>query len=701
MKQHKTVLNIGGMTCAACAGKIERVLNKQEGIESAQVNLLAEKAIVVHNENVSLNEIKKAITKLGYTAGIQKETHATHSLWEVITALVLTLPFILSMMIHFNFPGILQFILSSIVLFYFGRNIITSGIKNILKLNGNMDVLVTIGTLSAWILSIYIYFKDPMAHSYFESASVIISFVMLGKFLEERAKNLTKESLKKLEQIKPTVADKLINNSWVSTPIGEILPGDTIRVKAGDRIPLDAEVIEGESDIDESAISGESVPVTKIPGDSLRAGGINGLGPLTLKVLNSEENSFVSQLIALIESAQLKKAPIQKLVDKIGSIFIPSVLVIALITLLGNLFFGYSFEDSIIRAISVLVIACPCALGLATPTAMMVATGVAAKHGVLIKDAESLEVTHNLEFMAFDKTGTLTEGKPEVSSFINHGTLSNKDLYLILGSLQTNINHPLAKATVVWAKLHDEINFIDLRPKTIVGMGVEAEINGTLYYLGSTRYLPHLNLTTSSSSTTSILYNITEKKLEAEISYEDKLRDESPALIEELKNRGIHTALLTGDKKEAGEKIASLLKIDEVHSELMPEAKLKLIEKFKEKYTTGMMGDGINDGPALSTAHVGVAMGNGTDVAMHVSGITLLNSNPLLLIDAIDLSKATYRKIKQNLFWAFIFNTLGIPLASFGLLSPMIAGAAMAFSSVFVVGNTLLLRKFHSKITQK
>ena len=696
MKQASLNLSIQGITCASCVGRIERALNKDERIIESSVNLATEKAHVVFDQDrLSAQEIISIITNADYEALLENApAPQDHSKLNLIGSIALTLPLLLSMLLQYDLNPWVQLLLSTPVQFYFGMRFYVSAWKAVKAFSGNMELLVVLGTSSAYFLSIYLLFRQTyLSHSlYFESSSVIITFVLLGRFLESKAKKQTTEALRALENLLPLNAVAYKKN-------------DTATVKPGERIPVDGIIIDGFSQADESLITGESLPVFKGIGDKVIGGSINGDGVLKVQVTAVGSETVLARIIRLVEEAQVNKAPIQKLVDKISNFFVPVVLLISVATL----FYAYwslgSWENSIIRAVAVLVIACPCALGLATPTAIMVGTGLAAKNGVLIKDAEALELAQKITLVAFDKTGTLTEGKPSVSHVLPLlGT--RKELLSIMSSLQMGSEHPLARAILAEAKKM-QIPLVEAQKiRAIPGLGVEGIVDGEIYRFGSQKSYPRalefealkfIGERAAEGESVSLLVKASTHELLGLVSFHDQLKDQSHFAVNKLRALGIKTVLLTGDNKGAAEKIAQLLAVDEVHSELMPEDKNRLILEFKKNHVVAMAGDGINDAPALASADVGIAMSTGTDVAMHSSGITLMRGNPELIADAINISKQTYRKIQQNLFWAFVFNIVGIPLAASGYLSPMLAGGAMALSSFCVVTNTLLLKRWHSR----
>ena len=617
--------------------------------------------------------------------------------------------------IHWMPPGQVQFVLATPVLFYFGFRFFKAGFSALKAFSGNMDLLVSIGTSAAYFLSLYNLFlyKEHAGHFehaplYFESSSVIITLVLFGKYLEKKAKNQTTEAIKALHALRPEKATVVRHGAEVVVDTHEVLLADVVIVKPGEKIPVDGIVLQGSSSVDESLITGESLPITKTIDDLVTGGSINLDGLLKISTTAIGNETTLSRIIKMVESAQGNKAPIQRIVDKVSAIFVPVILVISLLTLIGWYLYSGNIEISIINAVAVLVIACPCALGLATPTSIMVGTGVAAKLGVLIKDAEALEITHSVTVVAFDKTGTLTEGKPELVNFIAHN--NNDQAFQYAASIQTTNEHPLAKAVVKNAK-ENNIVFLEVNDvQNIPGFGIQGVINGEKYILGNLKLLEKNQISTveydedrkiylESGHTISYLANLDKKEVTALLVFSDTIKKSSFEAIKSLHKNGIKTVMITGDNLGAAKKVADALGIDEVYAEVLPEEKSQVVQKLRAQgLIVAMVGDGINDAPALAEAHVGLAMSSGSDVAMHTAGITLMRSDPLLIADAIDISKKTYRKILQNLFWAFIYNIVGVPLAAFGALNPIIAGGAMALSSVSVVTNALMLKNWKRKI---
>lgn len=719
--EKKIDLKIKGMTCASCVNRIERVLNSKPGIFNTSVNLATEKARVVFEDSlINTEEIIKSISKVGYQASLNlKENDLTaYNKKVVLISAFFSLPLIAPMVtmffgLHWQMNPWLQLILASPVQFIIGAKFYKSAWSAIKSRSGNMELLVVLGTSAAYLLSCYLLIKNlhnphfSHIHLYFESSAVVITLVLFGKYLESEAKRQTTSAIRALEKIKPTKLRVLIDEKEVEISLKDLKLDQIVITKPGERIPVDGTVIWGNSQVDESLLTGESLPIDKTINDKVIGGSINGDGPLRIKVTALGAETMLARIIRLVEDAQAEKAPIQKLVDKVSAWFVPVVIGIALLTFAINYFISGNLENSIIHSVAVLVIACPCALGLATPTSLMVGTGVAAKEGILIRDAQSLELAHSINLMAFDKTGTLTKGEPELT-FIKTYLKDEREVLSIISALQSNSEHPLAKAVL------KKTNELDIKPakaeyvKVLPGRGIEGFCLNRQYRLGSKKILEPSNseeilieLSTREKlgETLSILLNIETNTIEAIIGFRDNLKPNSKRTIQELKKSGVKTILISGDNQGAATTIGQELGIDQIFAEVLPEEKAKIIADLKKQgYKVGMVGDGINDAPALALADVSMAMASGTDVAMQTSGITLMRGEPLLIPDAISISRSTYSKIKQNLFWAFIYNVIGIPLAAFGFLNPVIAGAAMAMSSVSVVTNSLLLKKWKSHL---
>ncbi|WP_276488457.1 heavy metal translocating P-type ATPase [Ectopseudomonas mendocina] len=717
-------LSVEGMTCASCVGRIERALGKLPGVSQVSVNLADEKARLQVLAGFDPQLALKAVATAGYSAQLHAERPAIDQAQRrlrrerltLLAAITLALPLVLPMLVepfglHWMLPAWVQFLLATPVQFIFGARFYRAAWLALKARAGNMDQLVAIGTSAGYGLSLYQWTVTPaghMPHLYFEASAVIISLILLGKYLESRAKRQTASAIRALQALRPEHAVRLVGGREERVGIESLALGDRILVKPGKRFPVDGEVVEGHSHADEALISGESLPVAKQPGDKVTAGAINGEGRLLVETTALGAETVLSRIIRLVEDAQAAKAPIQKLVDKVSQVFVPAVLLIALATLLGWLAFGAPLEDALLNAVAVLVIACPCALGLATPTAIMAGTGVAARHGILIKDAEALEVAHAVRHIAFDKTGTLTEGKPQIVH-LGLGEVGEEELLRLAGGLQQGSEHPLAKAVLQrCAERHITLPTLS-ESRALAGRGIAGKVEGHSLQLGSSRLLQenHLQAGMLADSARAweaegrtlswLIETGNSPRLLGLLAFGDQLKDGAADAIAELRALGITSHLISGDNQGSVAAVASVLGIDEPHAQVLPADKARLIGELRQHATVAMVGDGINDAPALAAADVGIAMGGGTDAAMHAAGITLMRGDPRLVPAALDISRRTYAKIRQNLFWAFIYNLIGIPLAAAGLLNPMLAGAAMALSSVSVVSNALLLNRWKPK----
>ncbi len=724
-------LPITGMTCASCAGRVERALRKVPGVQVATVNLANERAHVEVSGQIDPAVLLAAVDKAGYGASLeqdsavqqanQRQRHDTER-WQLIVAIVLALPLVLPMIlqpfgVHGMLPAWLQFALATPVQFLLGARFYIAAWKAVRAGAGNMDLLVALGTSAGYGLSVYQWLSaapGTMPHLYFEASAVVIALVLLGKYLESSAKRQTASAIRALEALRPDRAIRLVNGQEVDVAISELSVGDTVVVKPGERFPVDGEVTEGQSHADEALISGESLPVPKQPGDRVTGGAINGEGRLLISTRALGAETVLARIIRLVEAAQSAKAPIQKLVDKVSQVFVPVVLLTAIATLTGWLMAGASLESALINAVTVLVIACPCALGLATPTAIMAGTGVAARHGILIKDAEALERAHEVTTVVFDKTGTLTSGMPRIAHLVALDGDENNVLELA-GALQRGSEHPLAKAVLgVTTERGLQLETVS-NSRALAGRGIAGTLGGRELALGNQRLLQESGLLPESGLTGDALHERAQA-WEAEgrtlswlielspqrqvlglFAFGDTLKTGAVEAIAQLNARHISSHLLTGDNRGSARVVAQALGISDVHAEVLPADKAATVVSLKKTGVVAMVGDGINDAPALAAADIGIAMGGGTDVAMHAAGITLMRGDPRLIPAALDISRKTYAKIRQNLFWAFVYNLIGIPLAAFGLLNPVLAGAAMALSSVSVVSNALLLKTWTPK----
>ncbi len=741
-------LQVDEMTCASCVGRVERALKKVPGVVDASVNLATARATVSLGPATTATEtLLAAVEKAGYPAHAvvdeldstgpaeRKPEHGLSEGWQVAVGVALSLPLVLPMLgdlagRHWMLSPLWQWLLATPVQFWLGARFYRAGWKAAMAGSGNMDLLVALGTSAAYGLSLVQWARDTggMPHLYFESAAVVITLVRLGKWLEFRAKRQTLASLDALRALRPDTATVRRDGQDVSVPVAELRVGDELVIKPGERIPADGRIVEGRSHVDESLLTGESLPVAREPGDAVTGGAINAEGLLVVRTTAVGSESQLSRIVRLVESAQAKKAPIQQQVDRVSAVFVPVVLVAATLTLLGWGLWQGDWVAATIHAVSVLVIACPCALGLATPATFMVGTGLAARRGILVRDAQALESLRRVRVVAFDKTGTLTEGKPRLvhaqglAATPGDELTARNDVLQWAAALQRGSEHPLARAVLDAAAGLEATQAQNVR--AVPGRGIEGAIQGRLYRLGSTRWLTETGLSggplqaaadrwagTGSSLAWLMQQDpaapgtdgatATPWQLLGLLAFGDKPKAAAQAAVDQLHRLGLRTVMISGDHEQAAQTVAQQLGIDEVHANVLPGDKATVIATLRKSLGAGeqvaMVGDGINDAPALAAADVGVAMANvggGTDVALETAGITLMRGDPLLLPQAVELSRAITSKLHQNLFWAFAYNVVGIPLAAAGLLSPVVAGAAMALSSVSVISNALLLRRW-------
>lgn len=722
--QQSLELSIDGMTCASCVGRVERALAKVPGVKSVSVNLANERAHLELLGQVDPQSLIAAVTKAGYNASVWEVEHPTtdtqqqrlhRERWVLIMAIALALPLVLPMLlqpfgVHWMLPAWVQFALATPVQFVFGARFYVAAWKAVRAGAGNMDLLVALGTSAGYGLSLYEWATAAgrMPHLYFEASAVVIALVLLGKYLESRAKRQTASAIRALEALRPERAIQVVDGREQDVAISALRLNDLVLVKPGERFPVDGEVVEGQSHADEALISGESLPVPKQPGDKVTGGAINGEGRLLVRTQALGAETVLARIIRLVEDAQAAKAPIQKLVDKVSQVFVPTVLLIALATLMGWWLYGAPIETALINAVAVLVIACPCALGLATPTAIMAGTGVAARYGILIKDAEALERAHEVSAVVFDKTGTLTSGAPRIA----HLSAVDGDEATLLkwaGALQRGSEHPLAKA-VLDACVERGLTVADVSDsQSLTGRGIAGNLDGRRLALGNRRLLEESGLSAGPLADSATAWETEGRTLSWLIeqspqptvlglfAFGDTLKPGALQAVQQLSARHISSHLLTGDNRGSAKVVAEALGIQDVHAEVLPADKAATVAELKKTGVVAMVGDGINDAPALAAADIGIAMGGGTDVAMHAAGITLMRGDPRLVPAALEISRKTYAKIRQNLFWAFVYNLIGIPLAAFGFLNPVLAGAAMALSSVSVVSNALLLKTWKPK----
>ncbi|MDY7579492.1 heavy metal translocating P-type ATPase [Herbaspirillum sp. RTI4] len=786
---HDITLQIEGMSCASCVARVEKALAKVPGVYTASVNLATEKATLSVNAEADTGPstaiLLAAVQAAGYHAQLLEPDapplapEAITSLpvwWPVALSALLSAPLLLPMLllpfgVAWQLPPFWQWLLATPVQFWLGARFYRGGWAAIKARSGNMDLLIALGTSAAYGLSLYEWWLPQAAGSmttmttamgkglmhaaplYFEASATVITLVLLGKWLESRAKRQTTEALRALNALRPAHATVRRNGTDRQVPLSALVVGDLVLVLPGERIPVDGAVKEGSSHVDESLLTGESLPVVKDPGSRVSAGAMNGEGSLLIATAAIGAETMLAHIIRMVEQAQAVKAPVQRLVDRVSAVFVPIVLLIAVATLLGWGLLGGDWPQALLHAVAVLVIACPCALGLATPTAIMAGTGVAARHGILVKDAEALENAHRIDTVAFDKTGTLTEGRPQLSAL--HASNGDKTALLnAAAALQRYSTHPLAQAVLDAARdatrdtasdvandatRHAAIHTTaDSAPtqalptsnstntsaqeasstggQTVAGRGVQGEWQGRTYFLGSARWMQELGADCASLQAQADILEtqgntlswLARKNAEGSVetvgwlAFSDTVKSGAAAAVAQLQALGISTVMYTGDNAGSAAKIATALGINSYRSGMLPDDKANAISALRaEGKVVGMVGDGINDAPALAAADIGIAMASGTDVAMQAAGITLMRGDPGLVADAIDISRRTYGKIRQNLFWAFIYNLVGIPLAVSGLLNPMIAGAAMALSSVSVVSNALLLRRWRPASKRK
>ena len=721
-------LGIHGMTCASCVGRAERALKKVPGVQEVSVNLATESArvMVVPSDQIEAR-LRRAVRDAGYepVAANAAIDAPAESNWAgfgpVALGLALSLPLMLPMLgdlmgQHWMLPAWLQFVLATPVQFILGARFYRAGWHSLKALSGNMDLLVAMGTSAGWALSVWLWLSaapGEMPHLYFEASAVVITLVLLGKWLEARAKRQTTSAIRALHALRPETAHLLGLDGEVDVPIDEVLVGDELVVRPGERFAVDGRVKEGQTQVDESMLTGEPLPVAKTLGDKVTGGTLNGDGRVLVQVTATGVDTVLAGIIRLVEDAQAAKAPIQRLVDKVSAVFVPVVLVLALLTLLGWWLSGAAFEVAVINAVTVLVIACPCALGLATPAAIMAGTGVAARFGILIKDAQALELAHKAGVVVFDKTGTLTLGQARLTDFVVPADADQDAVLTLAAALQSGSGHPLARAVVMAAQGKQLTLPAVTQLQSTPGKGLRGQVSGGDYLIGSLRWMQELGVElggldqrlqslTAQGATLAVMAQQTPVGLQALalMAFGDEPKAGASATIATLRARGIRVMMLSGDNTAAALAMAQRvgLRPDEVISNVLPGDKAEHITRLKQEgLTVVMVGDGVNDAPALAAADVGMAMANvggGTDVAMHAAGITLMRGDLALVAAALDISDRTVAKIRQNLFWAFIYNVAGIPLAAFGFLNPVMAGAAMAMSSVSVMSNALLLKRW-------
>lgn len=735
-------LPVEGMTCASCVTRVEKIIGKFDGVKNVNVNLATERvSFEVENDNFNLDSVAQAVNEYGYKLKLESQEKSDRSFANIgssltekdeyfqqvkkdfFIALIFSLPiFAISMLMDFSFfksiwPFSVDYthkillILTTPIVFISGRRFYQIFWTNLKHFSAEMNSLVAIGTGAAYGYSVIatlfpavVSIHGELPHVYFETTGVIITLILMGKLLEHSAKIKTNTAIKKLIELKPKTAKILINEKETVISISDLQVGHIVMIKPGEKIPSDGIIVWGNSAVDEAMITGESIPSEKTFGSKVIGGTINKNGTFNFRVTEVGDNTVLAQIIRLVEQAQASKPPIQKLVDKIAGIFVPIVVLFALVTFAVWLFIGghNSFSVALVNFVAVLIIACPCALGLATPTAIIVGSGLGASNGILIRNGESLELAQKITTIIFDKTGTITEGKPTVSE-ITTENITEDELLLLSASLESKSEHPLGMAIVEKARSK---NISLLQPETfqsLSGFGLTGIINNRTVIIGNMNLMKEYSIKTESAkekfdklfeSGRTVVCVAVDGELKGMIAIEDKLKETSAKAIQELNKLKIKTVMITGDNSKTAEAIANKVGITEYKAEVLPDEKANIVKEYQSKgEIVAMVGDGINDSPALAQADVGIAIGTGTDVAIETAQITLVQGNLLGVVKAINLSRHTIKTIKQNLFWAFIYNTIGIPLAAIGMLNPMIGALAMSLSSVSVVSNSLRLKR--------
>jgi Cu+-exporting ATPase len=711
-----TALSIDGMTCATCVGRVEKALGRVPGVVAARVNLATESA-AIDAPGVAPALLIEAVERAGYGAKLKSEASPGASKADdrealaVFASLALALPLVLQMASHaagapFYLSPWTEFALAAPVQFVFGWRFYVGAAKALRGASGNMDLLVALGTSAAFFYSAWQVIAASGGHLYFEAAAVVIALVRLGKWLEARAKRATTTAVRALIALRPATAHLVEGEAERDVPVESLKPGDFVALRPGETVPVDGKIARGSSAVDEAMVTGEPIPVDKAPGDTVVAGTINRSGRLVIETKAVGGATLLGRIVAAVEEAQGSKAPVELLVDKVSAVFVPVVVLVALSTFAAWWIVG-SFEEGIVAAVAVLVIACPCALGLATPAALIVGVGRAARLGLLIKDASALEGLAGVDTVAFDKTGTLTEGRPSVAAIVA------KDENALLAAalpVQGASEHPLARALVE----EGEKRGLGHRPATSfeakIGEGAVGLVEGKRVFVGRRRMLEAEGLATEtyaadaerleSEGKTVVWVGLAGEGVLGLIAYADRLRPSAKRAVDVLTSLGVRSILLTGDNARTGAIVGRAVGIEDVRSGLMPGDKRRILQELaREGRSVAMVGDGINDAPALAEAQVGIAVGSGADVALETAGVALLRSDPALVADAVALARKTVGRIRENLFWAFVYNVVGIPAAALGLLSPMIAGAAMAASSVSVIANSLRLKRWRAVAT--
>ncbi len=729
-KVQTVTLKIDGMTCASCVTRVEKAISKAQGVKNVSINLVSEKATLsIDKDNYNFEEVKKLIEDAGYEVKSSENESITKALFsskantkpdkaknEFITSLVFTIPvFILNMAmmsdsfinrlgLPHNFTNIFLFVLTFLLIILSGRKFYIQFAKNLSHLRFDMNSLISIGTGSAFLFSAIVTFfpsllpENLQKHVYYDTTAVIISLILLGRWLESKAKFRTNEAINELVKIQPQKALVKVGNTEIEKHIDDLRTNDIIIIKPGQNIPTDGIVVEGFSTVDESIVTGESIPVEKSAGSKVKSGSVNKTGYIEYRVTTSASNSTLGQIIRLMEQSQGVKAPIQKTADKIASVFVPIVISIAIISFIVWYFTSYKLDIALVNFISVLIIACPCALGLAIPTALIVGIGGAAKKGILIRDGNSLELFHKVSTIFFDKTGTLTSNKLKVESY----KLFNLDIKTLLEYVipaEKKSEHPVAQAIISFSKSFNLNEKVVEQFDSKTGLGIEAVVEGKEVVIGNRNFLKskfekEIDLFSGNIDSQSEVYVLIDKKLEAVFTISEEIKPEASEIIRKFSELGVKSFILSGDKIEQTKRIAEKCGVTAFESELLPEDKLNIIKKFQAKgEIVAFIGDGINDAPSITQADVGIAMGSGTDIAILSGSVILLNDNLNNILLFKKISKKVDTAIKQNLFWAFIYNVIGIPLAAFGLLNPIFAAFAMSMSSVSVISNSLRVKK--------
>lgn len=710
--QHHLDVDIQGMTCAACVARVEKGLSRLPGVTAVEVNLATGRARLTASSEPDFAAVAQAVHGVGFEAGLPVEgqvaqpVDARMAWWPLLVAGLLTLPLDVPMMLHGFYPqvpmlpGWLQWLLATPVQFWLGARFYRAGFLAVRAGSGNMDLLVALGTSAAYVMSLWLLVQGDEQHLYFDSSATVITLVMLGKWLELRARFATSAAIRALSALRPDKATVRRDGMAQEIALVDVVVGDVLLVRPGERVAADGVVQAGAGMVDESMVTGESLPVDKIQGSAVIGGTVNLNGLLEILVRATGKKTLLAQIIEQVEAAQIHKAPIQRLADRVSAVFVPVVLGLAVLTFAGWLLAGADARHALLAAVAVLVIACPCALGLATPVALMAGTGVAARHGILIQDVAALEVAHRVAVVAFDKTGTLTTGHIQlVETQASQGDAVT--MLRLAASLQQGSEHPLARAVCEVAQQQGLALSPVSNMRALPGLGVEGDIDGQHYWLGNAGLLQQQGLVVDDTASAEhmLAWLVAMEQGVAQVmgrmAFVDPIKAEARDAVAILRQMGIHTVMLSGDREANASRVAQQLELDAFEAGLLPADKTQAVERLQKTYgVVAMVGDGINDAPSLATADVGMAMASGTDVAMQAAAITLMRGDVMLVPAALDISRRTWQKIRQNLFFAFIYNVIGIPLAASGKLDPAFAGAAMAMSSVSVVSNALLLGRW-------